>query len=287
MLFAVDLITQDLVQHNIFRAAKEIFLNLGIGLFELRDQVLSLQSLGTDAAGQGAQGILFCKFARTLQKAQTVVIAPCFDVFLADQIHRADQFHTFEVGAPEFGHHSLILTGVEHSHQNCLDGIVIVVSQRYFVASKTFSSAVQISPSHSRTEIARGFFNMKDGVEDRRVEDRDRNPEDAAVFFDQRPVFRKIPGIHTQKRQFEGKLVMPLDLLKELGHQHGILAAGDTDGDVVSLLDQSILNDSLFKAALQIVLKLFPNTFFNVFLTGGGIVPIQGSSVKSCQFTPR
>ena len=287
MLFAVDLITQDLVQHHIFRAAKEIFLNLGIGLFELRDQVLGLQSFGADAACQGTQGVLFRKFARTLQKAQTVVIAPRLDVLLADQIHRADQFHTFKVGTSEFGHHRLILSGVEHSHQNRLDGIVIVVTQRYFVAAKTLCPAVQISPSHSRTEIARGFFNMKDGVEDRRVEDRDRNPKDPAVFFDQRPVFRKVPGIHTQKRQLEGKLIMPLDLLEEFGHQHGILAAGDTDGDVISLLDQSVLNDRFFKAALQIVFEFFSYALFNVFLTGGRIVPVQGSNVKSCQFTPR
>ena len=43
MLFAVDLITQDFVEHHIFRASEEVILNLGIGLFELRDQILGLE----------------------------------------------------------------------------------------------------------------------------------------------------------------------------------------------------------------------------------------------------
>lgn len=286
MFFSVDLITQDFVEHYIFSTPEEVFLNLRIGLFELCDQILGLEPFGADISGLGAQIVLLREFTGTLQEAEAVVIAPCLDIFFADQIHGAYQFHAFEVGAPEFGHHSLILAGVEHSHEYGLNGIVIVVPQRYFVAAKIFGPAVQISPSHSRAEIAGGFFYMKDGIEDRRVEDRYRNSKESAVLFDQRPVLRKVSGIHTEEGQFEGELIMTLDLLKELGHEHGVLASGDTDRNVISLLYETVLNDRLFKPALKIVFKLFFNTFFNVFLTGGGIIPVQGSDVKSCQSAP-
>ena len=105
----MDLIAKDFVQHYIFRAAKKVFLNLRIGLFELRDQVLGLKSFGTDITGLSFQSVLLREFASALQKAQTVVIAPGLDIFFTDQIHGPDQFHALKVGAAELRHHSLIL----------------------------------------------------------------------------------------------------------------------------------------------------------------------------------
>ena len=152
-----------------------------------------------------------------------------------------------------------------------------MVPQCYFVAPKISGSAVQISPSHSRAEIAGGFFYMKDRVKDRRVKDRDRNSKEPAVFLDQGAVLRKVSGIHTEEGQLERKLVVPLDLLKEFGHQHGVFAAGDADSNVISLLDKSVLDDCLFKAPFQIMFKLFSYALFDILLTAGGIIPVQGN----------
>ena len=286
MPFTVKFIAQNFVEDYVLCAAEEIFLHLGVGLFQLGDQAFDLEALGADVVRAVAEVVLFCKFAGALQEAQAVVVAPGLDIVLADQVHGADQLHAFEVGAPEFGHHRLVLAGVEHSHENGLDHVVIVVAERYFVTAQFPGLTVKISPSHSRAEIAGGFFNVVDGVKDRGVEDRHRNSQDAAVLLDQRAVAREVAGVHADKSQRERKFVVPLDLLKEFGHQHGVLAAGDADSDVVALLDQLILDDRFFKAALQVVFELLPYTLFYIFLTARGIVPVQGCLVVQCQFAP-
>ena len=40
VLFSVDLVTQDFVEDYVFRASEQVLFHLGIGLFELSDQVL-------------------------------------------------------------------------------------------------------------------------------------------------------------------------------------------------------------------------------------------------------
>ena len=261
-MFTVKFIAQNFVEDYVLCAAEEIFLHLGVGLFQLGDQAFDLEALGADVVRAVAEVVLFCKFAGALQEAQAVVVAPGLDIVLADQVHGADQLHAFEVGAPEFGHHRLVLAGVEHSHENGLDHVVIVVAERYFVTAQFPGLTVKISPSHSRAEIAGGFFNVVDGVKDRGVEDRHRNSQDAAVLLDQRAVAREVAGVHADKSQRERKFVVPLDLLKEFGHQHGVLAAGDADSDVVALLDQLILDDRFFKAADQVMFVFLAQFFF-------------------------
>ena len=43
----MKLVSEDLVEDHIFRAAKEILFHLRIGLFELGDQIFGLEALGT------------------------------------------------------------------------------------------------------------------------------------------------------------------------------------------------------------------------------------------------
>ena len=149
----------------------------------------------------------------------------------------------------------------------------------YWPAAQFFGFAVEVSPSHSRAEIAGGFFYVVDRVENGRVKYCHGYAEYAAVFLDQSAVARKVARIHADKGQGEGKLVVPLDLLEELGHEHGVLAAGNADRNVVAFFDQLILDDCFFKAAFQVVLEFFPYAFFYIFLTAGGIVPVQGSHI--------
>ena len=177
------------------------------------------------------------------------------DVFFFVEVHGADQLHSLEIGAAELGHHTLVLAGVEHAHEDSLDDIVVVVSQGDLVAAVFFCEAVEIAAAHAGAQIAGGLFDGVDGVKDIGAADLDGNTEQLRVFFDELSVLCQIPGIHAQKDQGKRKLVVALEFLKEFGHQHGVLAAGNTDRDPVALLHELILYDSLFKAADQIMLE--------------------------------
>lgn len=95
---------------------------------------------------------------------QTIVISPRLDIVLTHQIQRADQLHALKVDAVKLWHHRLYLRTVEHSHQDRLDDIVIVMAERNFVAAKLLCKMVQMAAAHSRTEIARRIFHMVNGV---------------------------------------------------------------------------------------------------------------------------
>ena len=82
----MKLVSEDLVEDHIFRAAKEILFHLRIGLFELGDQIFGLEALGTYISGLSAQVVFFRKFAGALQEFQAVVIAPCLNVVFPDQV---------------------------------------------------------------------------------------------------------------------------------------------------------------------------------------------------------
>ena len=130
-----------------------------------------------------------------------------------------------------------------------------MVSQGDFVAAVLLCEAVEIAAAHTGAQIAGGFFDGVDGIEDIGVADFDGNTEKLRVLFDELSVFRKIARVHTQKDQGKGKLVVALELLKEFGHQHGILAAGNTDRDPVAFLYELVLYDSFFEAADQVVFE--------------------------------
>ena len=81
-----------------------------IGLFQFCNQLLGLQTFGGGGLvrdpflGEG-----FCEAAGALQKAQSVVVPPAYDVLFTDQVHGADQLQTLEIGAAQLGHHTLVL----------------------------------------------------------------------------------------------------------------------------------------------------------------------------------
>ena len=65
--------------------------------------------------------------AGALEKMKPVVVPPMADIFLADQVHRPDQFHSFKVCTVELWHHGLDLTAVKHTHENGFNNIIIVM----------------------------------------------------------------------------------------------------------------------------------------------------------------
>ena len=77
-----------------------------------------------------------CEAAGALEKMKPVVVPPMADIFLADQVHRPDQFHSFKVCTVELWHHGLDLTAVKHTHENGFNNIIIVMAQGDFIAPK-------------------------------------------------------------------------------------------------------------------------------------------------------
>ena len=63
------------------------------------------------------------------------------------------------------------------------------------------------------------------------------------VAFDLIAVDLVIAGIHDKENDLERDLTVPLEQLHQLGHQHGVLAAGDAHGDLVARLNELILSD--------------------------------------------
>ena len=117
------------------------------------DQFLDLRTLGA-LLSTAAGCTVLCKAACTLDEMKVIVIRPVNDICLTDQIQRADQLHSLKVGTVKLRHHGLDLRTVEHSHQDRLDDIIIVVTKRDLVTAQFFGFAVEIASSHSRAEIA-------------------------------------------------------------------------------------------------------------------------------------
>ena len=60
------------------------------------------------------------------------------------------------------------------------------------------------------------------------------------VRFDLLPVQRVVARVHDKTDQIKGDLAVPLQQLHQLRQKHGILPAGDADGDGVAGGDQLV-----------------------------------------------
>ena len=150
--------------------------------------------------------------AGALQKVQSVPIPPSADVGLPNIVHRADQFHAVKIGAVQFRHHGLNLPAMEHSHQDRLNDVVIVMTERDLITSEFLGFAVKISPSHSRAEIAGVFLHVEHGIEDIRLKDLNGDPQLFRVLLDHPPVFRAVARVHGDIPRLEGH--------REIGRAH-------------------------------------------------------------------
>ena len=195
---------------------------------------------------------------------EVVIISPAFDVILPDQIEGADQLHSLKVGAVELGHHGLELAGIQHAHQDCFNDIVIMMAQGDLIAAQLFGLAVKVAPAHPGAQVAGRFFDVIDSVKDLRIKKGDRDIQELRVILDDPAILLVVAGIHAQEDQLKGEFVMPFEFLEQLGHQHGVLAAGNADRDLIAFLHQLIADDCLGKTAEQILAELFGQALFHL-----------------------
>ncbi len=251
---------------DIFYTAENILFHEGVDLLHSGDEVFDLHTLGGRRAIRAAGGAGVCKMAGTLNKVELIVISPVHNVRFADQVHGPDQLHAFKVRAVKLGHHGLNLPAVQHPHKNGFDHVIEVVSESNLIAAELLCLAVKVAAAHPGTEVAGRFFNLIDGIKNVRFEDCDRNSEHFGVFFDYHTVDIAVTRIHHQKGELEGIFIVALELLEKLGHQHGILAAGNADSDVVTLLEQIVGVDRLRKGSEQRFVEFFADAELDVFL---------------------
>ena len=141
---------------------------------------------------------------------QVVIISPRLDAVLADQIHRTDQFHPAEIGAVQLWHHGLYLCPVQHTHQDRLDDIVIMMTESNLVTAKFLCVMIEMPSSHSRAQIARGLIHMENCLENIGFVNRDRHIQFSCIFLNDFAVFRAVSRIHHQKFHIKRKFIMQL-----------------------------------------------------------------------------
>ena len=122
-----------------------------------------------------------------------------------------------------------------------------MVPEGNLVAPKFFCLRIKVPPSHPRAQITRRFTDVVDRIEDLCFKDFERHTEHFGIAFDERPVEFIVAGVHAEEYEFKVEFVMALELLKELRHEHGVLTAGNADGDLVAGLHQFVFHDALGK----------------------------------------
>ena len=109
------------------------------------------------------------------------------------------------------------------------------------IAPELLGFAVKIPPAHSRAKITGVFLHCVYHIKNRAFKNCDRNAERFGVVLQQSPVVVVISRIHHQKQQLKRDLPVPLKLLKQLRHEHGVLSARNAHGDPVFRLHEIIL----------------------------------------------
>lgn len=141
-MLPVLFVAEKLVDTDILCGMEDVALDHRIGFLQLRDDALGFHSLvpGAGCVGRlrrhGTGGAGICEVTSALDEVKMILIAPCLDVVFTDKIERADQLHSVKICALQSGEHGLPLPGVQHSHKGGLNDIVIVVSERNFVAAE-------------------------------------------------------------------------------------------------------------------------------------------------------
>ena len=216
-------------------------------LTEMLDQLRHLITLGTLFTAAGST--VLCKATCTLDKMQLMIVSPCLDICFFYHIKRTDQFHPFKILAVKLRHHGLYFSAIEHPHEDRLDHIIKMMSQRDLVASQLLGMGIEIASSHAGTQITGIAVNFCHNIENIALEDGQRNIQKLCIILDNLPIVLIVTWIHHQKYKLKREFSMSLQLLHELRHEHGILSAGDADCDLVPLLDQIIFLDRTRKTS--------------------------------------
>ena len=260
----LTLVAEDLVQAHVFHRAEDVSLDVRIRFLQLLDQLLRLEALraGLTVGMAGRAGL--GEVAGALDEVQAVVVAPVLDLRLTDEVERADQLHVREVRGVELRHHRLVLACIEHAHEDGLDDVVEVVAERDLVAAEALGFLIEVAAAHAGTDIARGLRDVVDGVEDIRFEDRERDAEEIRVPLDDLAVRLVVARVHAEEHELERDLIMALQLLEELRHEHRVLAAGDAHRNAVARLDELIIADGLHEHAEEVPLELLAERLLDV-----------------------
>ena len=271
VLHALGFVAGHGIQRHGVDAAEDAVFNVGVVALEAAEQDLDLLPLGT-AAAVVAHGAVLSKAAGTLDEFQIIVALPGQDIFFPDAVHGADQGHAGKAGAVELGRHGLHLGAVEHAHHGRLNNIVEVVAQRDLIASQLLGLAVQVAAPHPGTEVAGVLFGVVGNGKDVALEDGHRDVQQLGIGLDLLAVDLVVAGVHHQKDQFKGNIAVLLQLLHQLGHQHGVLAARDADGDLVPGLDELVALDRHDEGGPQLLAVFLDDTAFNLFLLLSGSI---------------
>ena len=230
------------VQIDRVDAVEDAVLDAGIVAAQTAQQSLDLLALGT-AAAVVAHGAVFGEAARALDEFQLVVLLPRDDVLLVDAVERADELHPGEVRAVQLGQHGLHLRAVEHAHDRGFDNVVEMMTEGDLVAAERLRLAVQIAAAHTGAQVARVLLAVVRDGKDVGFENRDRNVQQRGVALDFAAVDFVVAGVHDEENDLERDLAVPLEQLHQLRHQHGVLAARNTDRDFIARLNELIPAD--------------------------------------------
>ena len=175
-------------------------------------------------------------------------------------VQRTNQLHARKVGAVQLGQHGLHLRAIKHAHHGGFNDIVEVVAERDLVAAELLRLAVQIAAAHARTQVARVLLAVVGNRENVGLEHGDRDMQQCSVALNFVAVDFVVAGVHDEENHLERHLAVPLEQLHQLGHQHGILAAGDAHGNLVARLNQLILSNRQCKRVPDGLAEFFDDT---------------------------
>ena len=130
---------------------EDIFFNIGIVLFQCLNQLFDFCSFGV------VHTVFFGKTAGTLNEFQMIIIFPGNDGIFMNAVKRSDKFHTLKVGTVKFGRHGLKLSSVKDTQKKSFNYVIEVMSQSDFITAEFTGFLIEVSSSHSCTEITRTF----------------------------------------------------------------------------------------------------------------------------------
>ena len=136
-----------------------------------------------------------------------------------------------------------------------------------FIAAEFFRLTVKMSSPHFCTKVTRVFFGVIGNFKNICFKYSDRDIEKLCIAFNFLSVDLIISRIHHKENKVKRNITVTSEHLHKLCHQHGILAARNTDSDLITALYQFIIFHSLDKAIPDRFAVFFCNALFD-FLIG-------------------
>ena len=141
------------------------------------------------------------------------------------------------------------------------------MTQRDFIAAQLLRFFVQMAAAHAGAEVAGRFFTVIGNIKNVGFKYCDGDMQQGGVALDLLAVDLVVAGVHHQIDQLERHFAVALQLLQQLGHQHGILAAGNADGNLVPCLDQLVPLDGNDEGRPQLLAELFDDASLDFLIS--------------------